>query len=195
MSSSTGDLYDFLFIEGADSDGDPASWGLWTGPDSITLNVISGTTGSAVSRSYVGGGTLIRVPQIIDAIGLETRPHDFEVSQIHTYTRDMVFGANIRGARVTLNRGRRVSSTGAFAADPAVMFIGRVDTADGRMGAAGSEGAIVLSCRPDTIDLSLTSPAMKSDESTQQRHAGDRFRQYDVAGLIERRWGLAKGRK
>jgi hypothetical protein len=184
---------DFLFIEGLDSAGDPDSWGLWTGPDNITLSVISGTTGSAVSRSFVGGGTLLKVPQIVDGIGLETRPIDFEVSQVSTYVRDMVFGANIRRARVTLNRGRRSPTTHLFMADPPVRFVGRVDTADGVMGPAGGEGSIVISCRPDIIDLNVSNPAMKSDESTQELFGGDRFRRYDVAQIVARRWGGVQG--
>jgi hypothetical protein len=184
---------DFLFIEGLDLDGDPDSWGIWTGPGDITLNVISGTTGSAVSRSFVGGGTLLKVPPIIDGIGLATKPINFEVSQVLTATRDMVFGANIRGARVTLNRGRRDPATWLLAANPEVLFVGRVDTVDGQIGEAGGEGRIVLSCRPDLIDLNISNPAMKSDESTQERFGGDRFRRYDVAQIIARKWGKQSG--
>lgn len=191
--SSKGDIYDFLFIEGLDIEGDPDSWGIWTGSDNVTLNVISGTTGSAVSRSFVGGGTLLKVPQIVDSIGLETKPINFELSQVNSYVRDMVFGANIRRARVTLNRGTRTPETGAWAATPPVLWMGRVDVVDGKMGAAGGEGNIVLSCRPDTIDLHVSSPVMKSDESTQKLFGGDRFRRYDVAGVVRRRWGMVKG--
>lgn len=186
-------LFDFLFIEGLDLAGTPQSWGIWTGPDNITTDVISAATGLGVSRSFVGGGTLLKVPQIVDGIGLETRPADFEVSQVNTYTRDMVFGANIRGARVTLNRGRPDPLTNDWAADPEVLFAGIVDEVDGQIGAAGGEGRIVISCRPQPIELSVTNPAMKSDESTQERFGGDRFRRYDVAGVVRRRWGMVKG--
>lgn len=190
---SKGVLVDFLFIEGLDLDGDPASFGLWTGTGNITRDVISGTTGSATSRSFVGDGTLLKVPQIVDGIGLETRAADFEVSQVNTYTRDMVFGANIRGARVTLNRGRRDPLTNGWVADPEVLFAGIVDEVDGQIGAAGGEGRIVISCRPQPIELSVINPAMKSDESTRARFSGDRFRRYDVAGAVRRRWGMVKG--
>ncbi len=193
---------DFLFIEGLDSGGSPDSWGIRTGPDNITIDVISGTTGAAVSRSFVGGGTFLKSPQIVDGIGLETSAVDFEVSQVLSYTRDMVFGANIRRGRVTLNRGRRNPATHAWVAEPEVLFVGRIDTADGKMSEAGGEGSIVISCRPDTIDLNVTNPAMKSDESTQKLFGGDRFRRYDVAEVIARQWGQmadtapkAKGKK
>lgn len=187
--------FDFLWIEGKDLAGDPDEWGIWTGPDNITLDVISGTTFEPVERSFVGGGTLLKVPLIVDGIGLQTRPIDFEVSQINTYTRDMVFGAKLRGGRVTFNRGRRSPSTHLFTADPEVMFVGRIDTADGQIGAAGGEGNIILSCRPDLIDLNITNPAMKSDESTQQMFGGDRFRRYDVAEIVPRRWGMVQDSK
>lgn len=191
---SKGVLYDFLWIEGLDLAGDPDPWGIWTGPDDITTDVISGTSFSSVSRSFVGGGTLVKVPQIVDGIGIDARNKaNFEVSQINTYTRDHVFGANIRGARVTMNRGRRNPATNAWLADPEVLFVGRVDTVDGQIGAAGGEGNIIISCRPDTIDLNVTNPAMKSDESTQELFGGDHFRRYDLAQLIRRRWGMTKG--
>lgn len=185
-------IYDLLFIEGLDLDGDPDSWGIWTGPDNITTDVVSATTGTSVSRSYVGGGTLLRVPQIVDGIGLETQGVNFEVSQIVSYTRDMVFGANLRGARVTLNRGRRDPATYLFIADPEVLFAGIVDTVDGQIGAAGGEGSIAISCRAQPIELNNTNPAMKSDESTQELFGGDRFRRYDVAQIVPRRWGMVK---
>ncbi len=186
---------DFLTIEGLDLAGDPETWCIWTGPDNITLDLISGTTGLAVSCNCVGGGTLVKVPQIVDGIGLETSAVDFEVSQVLAYTRDMVFGANIRRGRVTLNRGRRNPATHAWIAETEVLFVGRIDTADGKMGEAGGEGSIVISCRPDTIDLNVTNPAMKSDESTQKLFGGDRFRRYDVAEVVPRRWGQVSDTK
>lgn len=189
---SKGDLYDFLWIEGLTLAGDPDNWGIWTGPDNITVDVISGTSFTSVSRSFVGGGTLLKVPQIVDGIGLQTQAVDFEVSQIDAYTRDHVFGARIRGARITFNRGRRNPATYAWLADPEVMFVGRVDRVPGQIGAAGGEGNIVISCRPDTIDLNVSNPSMKSDESTQEMFGGDRFRRYDVAQLVGRRWGMVK---
>lgn len=191
MSASV--IFDFLFFEGLDLGGSPATWGIWTGPDNITLNVVSATTGGAVSRPYVGGGTLLKVPAIEEGIGFETRPISFEVSQTLTYTRDMVFGANLRRARVSLNRGRRNPATYLFEANPEVLFYGRVDEINGKIGEAGGEGSIVISCRADPIELSVSSPAMKSDESTQQLFGGDRFRRYDVAGLVRRNWGQVRG--
>ena len=93
-----------------------------------------------------------------------------------------------------MNRGRRNPATNAFVAEPEVMFVGRVDMVDGQIGAAGGgQGNIILSCRPDTIDLNVTNPAMKSDESTQERFGGDRFRRYDVAQLVRRLWGMVQG--
>ena len=183
-------LYDLLFIEGLDLAGDPDEWGIWTGPDNITTDVVSGSTGGNVSRSYVGGGTLVKIPQIVDSIGLESRAVNYDVSQINTYTRDMVFGAKLRRARVTHNRGIRNPATHLWVSEPEVIFVGRIDTIDGNMSAAGGEGNITLSCRPDIIDLNVTNPAMKSDESTRKLFGGTRFRRYDVAEVVPRRWGM-----
>lgn len=186
-------LRDLLWIAGWDSDGDPATWGFSATLSNITLNVIGGLTGISASRSYYGKA-LTGVPAIVDAIGLESRSADFELNQLHATVRDMVFGARIKGARVELHRALFNPATWAIVSTPFVRFVGRLDTAEPVTAAAGSEGGIVLSCSSDPIELTRVNPALKSDESLQALHPGDTFRQYDTVGLIDRRWGQAKGK-
>jgi hypothetical protein len=187
-------LRDLLWVAGWDSDGDPANWGFWTGEDDVTVDVIGGLTGTSATRSYVGGGTLLAVPAIVDAIGLESRSADFELSQVHTAVRDMVFGARIKGARVEMHRGVFSPATWELVSEPFVRFVGRLDTAEPVTAAAGAEGRIILSCSSDPIELTRTNPALKSDETLKKLQPGDTFRQYDTAGLIDVRWGQAKGK-
>lgn len=186
-------IRDLLHIAGWDDAGDPDTWGYWTGEDNVTASVVSGVTGSTVSRSYIGGCALT-IPPIVDAIGLESRSAEFGLSQIHTSVRDMVYGANIRGARVELHRGVFSAATWALVSTPYARFVGRLDTADVTIGAAGGEGGFILSCSSDPIELTRTNPALKSDETMRALHPGDRFRRYDTAGVIDVRWGQAKGK-
>ena len=186
-------LRDFLTIFGKDGGGDPAEYCFWTGEDDVTTNVVSAIDGSTDSRNFVGGGTLIEVPPIIDAIGLEARSITVTLNQIHASVRDMVHGGRIRTATAEIHRGIKSPATFALVSTPYPPFLGQVDKADVKTPAVGGEGAIELTLIGDTIDLTRTVPSLKSDE-TQRLRSGDRFRRYaDTAGAVEVAWGTAKG--
>lgn len=185
-------LRDFLYVRGKDSDGDPAPFGFWTGTDDVTTNVISATDGSTESRDFIGGGTLLDVPAIVDTIGLEARSVDFGLSQIHSAVADMIRGNNIRVAVVELHRGVYDPDTWTLVSTPFPRFLGRVDGAHVETAAIGGQGGITLSAMSNAIDLTRTNPALKSDE-TQRLRSDDRFRRYaDTAGDIQVFWGLAR---
>lgn len=186
-------LQDFLTLHGWDGDGDPAEFDFWTGPDNVTVNVVSAVDGSTDSRNYIGGGSLLEVPPIVDGIGLEARVHEFTLNHLHASVADMIRGNTIRLAVAELQRGLRSAATGALVSTPFPRLLGRVDGATIETGAAGSEGRLRLSVVSDAIDLSRTNPALKSDEQ-QKLRGGDRFRRYaDAAAAWEVWWGQAKG--
>jgi hypothetical protein len=81
------------------------TFNFWTGEDNVATSVVSAITGGTGSRNYVGGGTLLEVPPIVDAIGLEARSIEIGLSQIHASVQDMVRAYNIRVATVELHRG------------------------------------------------------------------------------------------
>jgi hypothetical protein len=187
-------LRDFLYIRGKDSGGDPAPFGFWTGADDVSVNVVSAIDGSTESRDFIGGGTLLDVPAIVDTIGLEARSIDFGLSQIHASVQDMVRANNIRVAVVELHRGVYDPDTWALVSTPFPRFLGRVDGAHIENAAIGGQGGITLTAMSNAIDLSRTNPALKSDE-TQRLRSGDRFRRYaDTAGDIDVFWGLARSK-
>lgn len=186
-------LRDFLTIHGWDSDGDETDFCFWTGEDNVTTNVVSAIDGSTDSRSFIGGGTLLEVPPIVDAIGLEARSVEFGLNQLHTSVASMVRANNIRVAVIELHRGIYSPATWALVSTPFPRFLGRVDGLSIETPAVGGEGRIVLTAIGDTIDLTRTVPALKSDE-TQRLRDGDRFRRYaDTAGAVEVWWGQARG--
>jgi hypothetical protein len=184
-------LRDFLVIQGKDGSGDPATFAFWTGEDDVSANVVSAQDGGTDSRDFVGGGSMPPdgVPTIVDTIGIEVRTLDLELSQLHPSVLDMVNGNNIRHAVAELFRGLFNPATMALVSTPFARWLGRVDTAPRTNAAVGASGSQKLSLASDAVDLTRTSPELKSDES-QKLRSSDRFFQYaDTAGEYERRWG------
>jgi hypothetical protein len=187
-------LRDMVAVYGKDSDGDPVTFGFWKGEDNITTNIVTAVDGSTVSRSFIGGGSLIGVDAIPLVIGLEARTIEVTLSPIHSEVQDMVRGNDIRHAVVEVLRAMFDVSTGGLVSTPFARFLGKVDGAPVATPAEGDEGSITLHCVSNTIELTRTNPARKSDEQ-QKRRSGDRFRKYaDTAGDIEIWWGETKKR-
>ena len=188
-------LRDFLTVFGKELDGDARTFAFWTGEDNVTTNVVPAGGGSPVSRAFVGGGTLLDVPPIVDAIGLEARAVDFGLDHISDAAGgplDMIYGHNVRVARVEMHRGVFDPATWMLVSEPYLMLEGRVDGAEVTDAAADDEGSLRLSVMNSAIDLTRTSPAMESDEQQRLRD-GDRFRRWgDTAGQVETWWGQAK---
>lgn len=186
---------DLLTVQGKTLGGSAALFGYWTGEDNATVNVVPAGGETPVSRSFVGGATLLDVPPIIDAIGLEARSVTFSLDHISSAAgspMDMVYGNNVRVARVELHRALFDPDTWNLVATPHLMFSGRVDGASVDDAAAGGEGGLSLDVVSSAIDLTRTNPAMESDEQ-QKLRSGDRFRRYgDTAGQVETWWGQAK---
>lgn len=189
-------LRDFLTVDGKTLGGTPQQFGYWTGEDNIFANVVPVGGGTPESRTFIGGATLLDVPPIIDAIGLEARAVSFgldHTSSAALSPMDMVYGHNVRVARVELHRGVFDPDTWNLVSNPHLLFAGRVDGASIDDAAAGGEGGLALEAISNAIDLTKTNPAMESDEQ-QRRRSGDRFRRHgDTAGQVETWWGQAKG--
>jgi hypothetical protein len=186
---------DVLTVHGKTLGGSAATFVYWTGEDNIAVNVEDPAGGAPVSRNAVGGGTLLDVPAIVDAIGLEARSITIGLDHISTATgspMDMVYGNNIRVARTELHRALFDPETWNLVSTAHLLFAGRVDGASVEDAAAGGEGGLSLDAISSAIDLTKTNPAMESDEQQKLRD-GDRFRQYgDSAAQVETWWGQAK---
>lgn len=198
LSSGAAVLRDILVVRGHDAGGDPAVWSYWTGEDNITINLVPAGADTPVSHNLVGGGMLRDVPQIVDAIGVSARSVTFGLDHISTVSgspMDMVFGNNVRTARVELHRAVFSAETYGLVSTPFLVFSGRVDGIEVDDAAAGGEGGLRLTAVQAAIDLTRTNSAMKSD-AQQQLRGGDRYRRYSaIAGQIQiaRFWGQAKG--
>lgn len=186
---------EILTVKGKTLGGSAAEFVYWTGEDNIAVNVVPAGETTPVSRNAVGGGTLLEVPAIVDGIGVEARSITFgldHISQAAGSPMDMVYGANVRVARVEMHRAFFDPATWNLVSTPTLMFAGRVDGAAVDDAAAGGEGGLSLEAVSSAIDLTKTNPAMESDEQ-QKRRSGDRFRRYgDTAAQIQTPWGQAR---
>lgn len=186
---------DILTVKGKTLGGSAAEFVYWTGEDNIAVNVVPAGGTTPVSRNAVGGGTLLEVPAIVDAIGIEARTISLGLDHISAAAggpMDMVYGNNVRVARVELHRAFFDPATWNLVSTPVLMFAGRVDGASVDDAAAGGEGGLTLEAVNNAIDLTKTNPAMESDEQ-QRLRSGDRFRRFgDTAAQVQTWWGQSK---
>ena len=185
-------IRDMLTVKGKTLGGSAATFAYWTGEDNVSVNVPPADGGSLESRNFVGGGTLLTVPPIVDAIGIEAHGFSFgldHISETAGHPLDMVFGNNVLVARVEFHRAIYDADTWGLVSDPILMFEGRVDGASIEDAPAGSEGGLTLDVMSNAIDLTKTNPAMESDEQ-QRLRSDDRFRRYgDTAAQVQVWWG------
>lgn len=188
-------LRDFLTVSGRTLGGAAKAFAYWTGEDNVTAQVLPLGAMTPVSSNFIGGGTLLDVPPIIDAIGLDARSLSLGLDHIDTAPdspMDMVYGHNVRVARVELHRGVFDANTWELVSTPHLVFAGRVDGASVDDAVPDSVGGLSLEVIPSSIDLTRTNPAMESDEQ-QRLRSGDRIRRHgDTAGQVETWWGMAK---
>ncbi len=186
---------DILTVKGKTLGGSAATFCYWTGEDNVSINVADVAGGSPISRNAVGNGTLLEVPPIVDAIGFEARSITIgldHISKTAGSPMDMVFGNNVRVARVELHRALFDPETWNLVSTAYTLFAGRVDGAAVDDAAADGEGGLSLEAVSGAIDMTKTSPAMESDEQQKLRD-GDLYRQYaDTAAQVEGWWGMAK---
>lgn len=168
----------------------------WTGEDNVAVNVVPVQGSAPVSWNFVGGGTLLAVPDIVDTIGLEARSSTYGFNHLDTTVgspMDMIFGNDFRVARVELYRGVFDPQTWQLVSNPYLMHAGRVDGPEVNDAAIDGEGALQIPVVDSAIDLTMTNTAMSSDEQ-QKLRSNDRFRRWsDTAADVPYWWGMEKG--
>jgi hypothetical protein len=188
-------LRDYVTVFGKTLGGSDKTFAYWTGESNITTSVVPAGETEGENRNFAGVGTLKTVPDIVDAIGMEARSVEFGFDHINTSTdspMDMVFGNNVRVARVEYHKGILNPNTWELAAVPHLMLAGRVDGVSVNDAAIDGEGGLQIVVANDSIDLTKINPAMESS-AQQILRGGDLFRQYgDTATQRERFWGLAR---
>lgn len=178
---------DFVWIENV---GGTQGWGFYTGADpSISLQVISGLTGVAETRTYLGAGALQSVSEITLTTGLDVYHTTALLSNIHPTVQNMVRGANIRNGRVEFHRGVIDPLTDELADPPLVHFVGTVNQTNPKRPPVGGSGGVEVICTSITNELTRSNPALFSD-ATIRRRGGDRFCRYmEVMAEYKVPWG------
>lgn len=157
--------------------GDPVELCYWTGDRSLEIDVISGATGEAETRTFFGGVNLTigNIPRTAD---LTIQTIDITMSGVAPACQALVRTYDARLAKTELHIGLFDPRTRLPVADPGIEFLGEIDEAPIETGAAGGESTIQLKIRSDAISmLTRTNPRKRSYEG-QKRRSNDQFGKY-----------------
>lgn len=147
------------------------------GEDVIT-NVVDGNTLQLVSHTFYGDAAPIqRMDPMPLKIGLDAKPVDVVLNSLHPVVKNMVFNHDCRNAKVEIYRGRLDPESMLLVAAPRSRKIGQINGAPRTRGAIGGVGSVTLAVVGSPRVLTVTSSALRSDE-TQRLRGGDRARRY-----------------
>lgn len=183
---------------------DPSSFVLCnfcTSDDDMTVTVTDPDTGSPVSRTFAGGGHILKMGDLTRSEGAVIRSHSFTMSGASSLVLDMVHGYNNREALFQWFIGEVDQDTGLLIDEPPCEFVGIVNTNDVMDGALSVEG---LQGAESSIQISVDSlAAVLTDRNYDMRtvdvsesRSGDKFFEYaDSAHHWNVRWGKSKKRE
>lgn len=169
--------------------GAPAGFGLWSGDDTITVDVMSGFSGMIEERVYVGGVNLEigDIPRVSD---LTIQTIEVTFSGVAPICQQIVRTFDPRLAKVELHAGWLDLESRGLVDDLEVDFLGEVDGAPIETPAAGGDSKITLNIVSDAISmLTRTNPRKRSYEG-QKRRGGDEFGLYSN---VVRSWRIYWG--
>lgn len=149
----------------------------WTGDENITVDVISGVTGAAETRTYIGGVGL-KIGNIPRTADLTIQTVEVSLSAIPVECQALVRTYDARLAKAEINVGLLDPATRLPVSDPVIEFLGEIDGAPIETGAAGEESLINFQVRSDAIAmLTRTNPRKRSHEG-QKRRLDDEWGRY-----------------
>jgi hypothetical protein len=171
------------------SDGSTGTFGFWNERLPVTLEVVGGSDGIVVARTYQADGALVSVGKITLTADITVRTASFVLSMAHPLVQQLWGEYQLKLAKVEIHRVPLDTTTRLPVAPPRCRFRGRVDTAPKQAGTRGQSGSLTINCISTAVGLTLVNPAKRSD-ATQQRRSGDRHSRYaGVAGQWSVPWG------
>lgn len=174
--------------------GAPAQFCFWNGLLPLDIEVVSGATGLLETRPFQADNALLSVGKLRLTSDLTIRPASFRLNPAHPAVKSMMSAFTVRLAPVEIHRGLLDVDTRLLVAPPRCRFLGFVETVQRPRSAAGQETSFTFNCTSETVQLTRTNPAKRSDES-QRRRSGDRMMKYaEVAAEWEIHWGEAEGK-
>lgn len=187
-------LRDFFYIVVKDGSNNPVSAAYWNGKSNITTNVISGSTGSSVSRTYVGIGKLINVDDIPLTNDLNIRTVSAYLNYLDDNIRTLLYGYNLRWAQVEVHRMLFDPVTSAVVEAQLPRLVGYVSHVELVEPSEGSYGHVKFDVVGRSWELSLPNNLTRSNASAHLRDATDDFYQY-TPQMAKRTlyWGVSHG--
>lgn len=181
---------DFFWITARSIEtGEPVSFGLWTGDDAISIDVMSGSTGAVETRDYIGGVNL-QVGDIPRVSDLTIQTIEVKFSALAPVCQDIIRAHDVRLAKVEIHNGWLDVASRGITDLPEIAFLGLVNGAPIETAAAGGESMATLNVVSDAISmLTRTNPRKRSYEG-QKRRGGDEFGLYsNVVKVVRVFWG------
>lgn len=187
---------DFLWLVARSrANGDPEAVGFWSDVGNVSAQVVDPDTGTAVTRSFYGSGSLIEISGIPAVSTVEVQTVTIRMSQIHDLVEQAVREYDAKQARVEVYRGLFDPGGRTLVAPAFCRFVGFVDQVEIKTPAENDEGYAELRCASHTQEMVRYNPETRSHASQQRRSSTDDFFK-DVAtvGEWEHFWGMNNGK-
>lgn len=169
----------------------PEELGMWTWDEDLQINVLSGTTGLPVTRTYYGAVNL-EVSDIPYVSDLTVQTVAIGMSQIADAAQQLVRGYDLRLAKCEIHEMTFDTLTGQLSSAPEIAFIGEVVGAPVKTPSIGNNGSIEISVISDAISmLTRTNPAKSSHEGQRRRRGDD----WGINSSTIRNWPVPWGKK
>lgn len=130
---------------------------------------------SVAGQDYTGSGTLGEAFSTSGSAELKITPLVLQLSGISAEVANLIRGALVGQEDVTLAIGIFNPDTKTIIGPPIVMFKGQVDDVPIVTPPMGAVCTITLTCESIARELTIRSTDTRSDDSQQNRLAGDRF--------------------
>ncbi len=159
------------------STGADVEFGFWTGIEDVTLDVIDGLTGSVTPRNFNNKGAVLSIGDISLSDNLNVGAVSILLSQLNATVEDALRTYDCRNAPIQIYRALFNPSDPTTMVDSArCRFVGYVDQLVISTPPEGGEASATLQCVNCTRELTRKNSDLRSDESQQRRHSGDRTR-------------------
>lgn len=169
--------------------------------ENMTVTITDPDTGLPVTRTFAGGGHIVKMGDLVRSEGAVIRSHVFTMSGASTLVQDMIHGYNCREGLFQWFIGEFDQDTGLLIDEPPCEFVGFVNTIDLNDSAQTVDGAeasdSLVNISVDSLAAALTDRNydMRDDEVGKTR-GGDRFFEYaDSAHHWNILWGKEKKRE
>ncbi len=132
---------------------------VWSGRGDLTWN----------SETYTGIGALGRISAVEEGVEQKAFGIAFELSGIPSSTISIALGEDVQGRTAQIWLGF-LDSTYQLVADPVLVFRGRMDTMDVKL---GEEGTVSVTAESRLIDWERPRERLYTDAGQKERYPGD----------------------